>query len=168
MSNDLKWNKQFYVAAAKANSVLGQIKNSFSFRERDTIIPLYSALVRPHLEYAVSTWCPIFKTDISVLERVQRRATKLVKAIEEKPYGERLGVLNLLSLEERRVRGDLIQMFKIVHKLEDITLMRGVNYARSLSLNLRRSNDKKLVREINRRGLYRYNFLTNRVVEVWN
>ena len=168
VTNDLKWNKQCTIAAAKANRVLGQIKNSFVNLDIQIIKPLYTALVRPHLEYAVSMWCPSFKTDISILERVQRRATKLVKSIKDKSYDERLGILNLQNLEDRRLRGDLIQTYKLVNGVEKINLVNGINYAKSLSLNLRRSNDKRLVRETNKKSSCRYNFLSNRIVSTWN
>ena len=113
-------------------------------------------------------WCPSFKTDISILERVQRRATKLVKSIKDKSYDERLGILNLQNLEDRRLRGDLIQTYKLVNGVEKINLVNGINYAKSLSLNLRRSNDKRLVRETNKKSSCRYNFLSNRIVSTWN
>ena len=168
ISSDLKWNRQCSAAAAKANSILGQIKNSFSYLDRETIVPLYTSLVRPHLEYAVSVWSPSLKSDIDTLERVQRRATKLVSSIRDFSYEDRLKALNLMSLEDRRLRGDLIQMFKIVNRIENIKFVKGVNFSSSLSRNLRRSNDMRLVREINKRGRHRYHFLSNRVVNVWN
>jgi len=168
ITSDMKWNKQCSYAAAKANRVLRQIKNSFRYLGHETLKPLYTALVRPHLEYAVCSWCPYFKTDIKILERVQRRATKLVKPIKSKPYEVRLKELNLMSLEDRRRRGDLIQMHKLVNGHEDINLLSGINFAKPTTINLRRQHKKRLIREINKKGSHRYNFFTNRVTSSWN
>ncbi len=120
IASNLKFSQQCKDATSKANRMLGFIKMSFSFKNKDIIPPLYISLVRPHLEYAVQFWSPHHTKDIAKLEAVQRRATKMITFLRNKSYEERLASLNLFSLEKGRLQGKLSECFKILKNVSPI------------------------------------------------
>ena len=96
------------------------IKRSFIVRDKDVILQLYKSLVRPHLEYSIQAWRPHFQKDIDLIEGVQRRATKLDSDLKDKSYENRLRILNLKTLETIRLRGDLIEVYKIFKGFDNL------------------------------------------------
>ena len=89
-------------AVVKANIVLVMIKRTFPSMSKDLFLFLYTTYVRPHLEYVVQLWSPYLLKDIDMLEKVQMRATKLIKGFNRLPYSIRLQKLGLYSLYCRR------------------------------------------------------------------
>uniref|UniRef100_A0A803KBH9 Reverse transcriptase domain-containing protein n=1 Tax=Xenopus tropicalis TaxID=8364 RepID=A0A803KBH9_XENTR len=164
VDNKLGCSKQCQAAAARANKDLSCIKRGIDSREEGVILPLYRALVRPHLEYAVQFWSPVLKRDITELERVQRRATKLVKGMESLSYEERLAKLGLFTLEKRRLRGDMITMYKYIRGSYN-----NLSNVLFTSRSFQRTRGHPLRLEEGRFHLnIRKGFFTVRAVRFWN
>ena len=92
------------------------------YKEKQLIVPLYKAIVRPHLEYCIQAWRPYRKKDIDKLERIKRRATKMITELRDLSYESRLLKCGLTTLETRRQRGDQIEVFKIMNGYEDVDI----------------------------------------------
>ena len=114
IDDELKFHKQTAAAIKTANRVLGVVKKSFSYFDDKNLPLIYKSLIRPHLEYGNIVWGPFYREDKMAIERVQRRATKLVPRIKHYTYGERLRELHLPSLLHCRRRGDMMFAYKLV------------------------------------------------------
>ena len=171
VTDNLSWTAQATSAANKANFVLGQLKRAFKHWTTESCRALYTSLVRPHLEYASSAWNPYRKGDVAIIERIQRRATKLVPNLRTLDYTERLQHLRLTTLELRRTRGDLIEYYKYSNSLTQLNLS-----APPLPLNARsydgparntRGGEQRLTKQFTK-NTQRDMFFSNRVVNDWN
>ena len=120
MNANMKVSEQCRIAASKGNQILGMIRRNITYKEKSLIVPLYKAIVRPHLEYCIQAWSPYLRKDIDMLEKIQRRATKLIPGLRDLTYEERLKECGLTTLETRRLRGDQIEVFKILNGYENI------------------------------------------------
>ena len=120
ISKDLKAAEQVANCVTKANTMVGMIRRTFTYIDKDILLRTYKVFVRPILEYCQQVWAPYLKKDIDELENVQRRATKLIHDLKDLPYEERLAKLGLYKLSDRRLRGDMIFLYKIFHGLTNL------------------------------------------------
>jgi hypothetical protein len=164
IDNKLSFSDHISEKVSKGNRNLGIIFRTFTFIDKNMFLTLYKALVRPHVEYATSVWSPNYKKYKIALENVQRRATRLVYGFRHLPYPERLRQLGLPSLEYRRERADLIQVYKIINNIDIIDKDKMFTLS---NYNATRGNNLKLFKRRSRLSL-RANVFGNRVVETWN
>jgi ribonuclease P/MRP protein subunit RPP40 len=139
------------------------IKRSFCYLSSDVVLKLYKSLVRPHLEYCVQAWRPYLKKDIELLEGVQRRATKLIKSLKDETYENRFKKLHLTSMETRRLRGDLLEMFKMFKGMDNLDVHKFFQFTNAPT----RGHSLKLVKHSCNLDIRKFSF-SHRVVNTWN
>ena len=165
---NLKSEAHVAKVAAKANSMVGRIKRTFNYMDEDMFKAVYPSMIRSHMEFAVQAWSPYLAKDIIQLEKVQRRATKLVHNLKSQPYDVRLETLGLTSLEIRRERGDLIQVFKIIHGFDNLHRTDFFELHRdSINRPSTRGHEWKIVVPY-ARTLQRKKFFDIRIITKWN
>ena len=162
MHRSAKPSRQCPEASKKANLTLGMIRRAIVTRDKDTILRLYKTLVRPQLEYCIQVWSPYLKQDMEKLEKVQRRATKMIQGYKYLSYEERL-IRCGLTLEKKRSRGDLIEAYKIITGKELIHWERFFEIEPS---KVTRGHRYKLFKKT--KGTLGQTFFSARVVDLWN
>ena len=163
VDSELKFRKQAAAVVKNANSRLGLIRKSFASLDEETLPLLFMSLVRSKLEYGNLIWGPFFKEDTKLVERVQRRATRLVPNLKRLEYEDRLRHLNLPSMQHRRRRGDMIYAHKLLTgklkiKADDVLTLKS----RSLRGHNVKIQKKKATK------LASINVFSNRIVNDWN
>jgi len=165
IDSELNFSEHIHMVSKKANGIVAVIRRTFTSLDCQCFNLLYKSLVRTHLEYGVTTWFPYKIKDIETIEKIQKRATKQVKQIRHLSYSERLRKLNLPTLRYRRHRGDMIEVFKILHNIYDKEVTEGIL---NLSTNTStRGHSLKLSTQRSRLELRRNSFAV-RVVKPWN
>ena len=161
--NNLRFHGHSTEITTKANRVLGMIKKSFEYLDPGILTKLFTTLVRPILEYNNPIWGPHFMLDQRRVEKIQRRATRLLPHLQDKSYSERLSALSLPSLSYRRHRGDLILLYKIINNYFNSDFTDLFTYSTSST----RGHQFKLFKP-HTRLLCRSNYFFNRLINDWN
>ena len=166
VDSELTFFKHIHDKINVAYKMLGIIRRNFNFMVMDkfTFLTLYKSLVRSHLEYANSVWCPYKISLIRDVEKIQKRATKLVKQCKFMPYKERLKYLQLPTLKYRRLRGDMIEVYKIISQMYESLIAPVIlknNDTRT------RGNSYKLLVERSKLDIRKFSFCS-RIVNAWN
>ena len=166
IDDQLGFDKHIRGIVKKANRMLGLIKIGFSCLDKEIFMNLYPVLVRPLLEYCVQVWSPYKRKYINLLEGVQRRATKSVPELRNLQYEERLKRLGLTTLEDRRIRGDMIETYKLLTCKEDINPGKFFTMA-PIRGDPELTNNMKLYKKSFRLDVRKYSF-SQRVIDKWN
>lgn len=163
VDSDLKFSKHIETQVNKANRLLGLVRRSYEYLDCETMKLLFTAIVRPHLEFGNVVWAPHLEKDKKLIEGVLRRATRVVSGVKDLEYEERLEKIKLPSMTYRRVRGDLIETYKYTHGFyrnqDSMFTLDTDRSTRGHSFKLKKFRCKTTLRQ---------HFFNQRVVERWN
>ena len=144
--------------------MLGLIRPSFSFLDKDMFLCLYKSLVRPYLEYGSQVWSVIYKKEAVTLENVQRRATRLLPNIRNLSYQQRLKTLGLPTLQYRRLRADMVGVYRVLNDIDSVDKKKRLFHIKESNT---RGHSLKIFKARCRTNIRKYSF-SQRVVSVWN
>ena len=167
--DSLKPSRQCAESARKANAVLGQLTRSFHYRDRHIFKRLYVQQVRPLLEFCTPAWSPWTAVDKEVIEKVQKRFTNMVSGLNGRTYRDKLDELGLLTLENRRLQLDLVQVYKIIHNLDNVQCDTWFNLVGDNPVTNTKQNNNPVNKKTRlvKLDVFRQ-FFSNQVVEHWN
>ncbi len=161
---NVKVSQQYRIAAYQGNHVLRMIRRNITYQEKSLIVPLYKAIVRPRLEYCIQAWIPYLGKYIDMLVKIQRRATELIPGLIDLRYEERLKECGLTTLETRRLRGDQIEVLKILNGYENID---SNIFFEIKECKITRGHNFTLVKKQSRLDVRTFSF-SQRTINVWN
>ena len=153
--------------AKTANSILGQIRRCFTFKTREILVNLYKTFVRTQMEHCVQLWSPWLLKDIEILEKVQRRAVRMIPGLQG-TYEEKLKEIGLPSFKQRRERGDAIQVFKILHGFDNVDYKTWFEFVGEVNVRSSRSVAEAKLAIPMAQTESRRNFFTFRACRAWN
>ena len=161
---DLNFEEHIEIQTKKARGLSGMIMRTFVYKTAPILIPIFKSLIRPILEYGNVVWHPYLRKNIDKIEKIQRHYTKKIIGMKDLDYESRLRALKLPSLEFRRIRGDMIEVYKILHEKYDPLTTHSLF---TLDNNNTRGHKLKLKKVQFNTNKYKH-FFTNRVVNLWN
>ena len=160
---DLKFDEHICKVYSTANSRLGIIKSVFHYVDKEGFLILYKSLVRPILEYCNVVWSPYLKKHHKKIEQIQRRGTRMIRGLRDLSYSDRLKSLNLTTLYYRRRRSDVIQVFRIISKIDSITFEDFFKFDTGIT----RGNNMKLIKPRASTSMM-LNSFSHRIINDWN
>ena len=169
VTNKLKPSANCEKAARSATGVLGQILRAFSYRDRTVLPRRFEQYVRPLLEFAVPAWSPWKRSDIEMLENVQKKMVRSVSGLAPGTYEAKCSELGLATLEKRRRDMDMVQTFKIIHGVDDVDRVSWFKFRAESNQHSTRATEGGLILTgtVSREDI-RHNFFSQRVVDSWN